>query len=75
MSKQFVEEMVRNEEWKATLQLLIATNGGEIYKKHVIDMFPEAHKHFDRGGWMRVLALPYTVVQPRLSRVQHHAEL
>jgi endoglucanase len=59
MSKQFVEEMVRNEEWKATLQLLIATNGGEIYKKHVIDMFPEAHKHFDRGGWMSVLALPY----------------
>ena len=59
MSKQFVEEMVRNEEWKATLQLLIATNGGEIYKKHVIDMFPEAQKRFDRGGWMSVFALSY----------------
>jgi endoglucanase len=59
MSKQFVEEIVRNEEWKATLQLLIATGGGEVYKKHVFEMFPEAQKHFDRGGWMAVLALPY----------------
>jgi len=59
MSKQFVEEIVRNEEWKATLQLLMATDGGEVYKKHVLEMFPEAQKHFDRGGWMAVLALPY----------------
>jgi len=59
MSKQFVEEIVRNEEWKATLQLLIATNGGEVYKKHVLEMFPEAQNRFGRAGWMAVFALPY----------------
>ena len=59
MSKQVVEGIVRGEEWKATLQLLIATNGGEVYKKHLIEMSPEAQKHFDRGGWMAVFALPY----------------
>ncbi len=59
ISKEFVEQMVRNEEWKATLQLLIATNGNEIYKTRVVEMFPEAQKHFGRGGWMAVLALPY----------------
>ncbi len=57
--KEVIEQIVRNEEWKATLQLLIATNGSELYKKHLREMFPEAQKHFDRGGWMAVFALPY----------------
>jgi len=55
----FQQAIVRNEEWKATLQLLIATHGGDVYKKHLVEMFPEAQKRFGRGGWMAVLALPY----------------
>ncbi|MGZ4815994.1 MAG: glycoside hydrolase family 9 protein, partial [Terriglobales bacterium] len=55
----FQQEIARNEEWKATLQLLIATNGSEVYKKHLVEMLPEAQKRFDRGGWMAVLALPH----------------
>jgi len=41
------------------VQLLIATNGGEIYKKHLVEMFPEMRKRFGVSGWMAVLALPY----------------
>ena len=55
----FAEGIVRNEEWKATVQLLIATKGGDIYKKHVLEMFPNVEKRFGFGGWMAVLALPY----------------
>lgn len=63
-------EVVREEEWKATIELLIATNGGEEYKKHLVEMFPEMQKRsigrdgemqsrFGFTGWMAVLALPY----------------
>ncbi|MGA2729458.1 MAG: glycoside hydrolase family 9 protein [Terracidiphilus sp.] len=52
-------EIARNEEGKATVQLLIATNGGEEYKKHLIEMFPAMQKRFGFSGWMAVLALPY----------------
>ncbi len=58
----FFSGRARNEEWKATVQLLIATNGGEAYKKHILEMFPEAQKHFGGRGsstWMAVLTLPY----------------
>jgi hypothetical protein len=51
--------IVRNEEWKATLQLLIATKGGNAYKQHLAEMFSSMQKGFGRGGWMAVLALPY----------------
>lgn len=52
-------EIARNEEWKSTVQLLIATNGGEEYKKHLVEMFPTMQKRFGPSGWMAVLALPY----------------
>ncbi|MGH9560538.1 MAG: glycoside hydrolase family 9 protein, partial [Terracidiphilus sp.] len=63
-------EVARQEEWKATIELLIATNGGEEYKKHLVEMFPEMQKtgsgrdgmmqsRFGFTGWMAVLALPY----------------
>ena len=55
----YAEERVRTEEWKATLQLLLATNGGDAYKQHLIEMFPAVQKNLGRGGWMAVLALPY----------------
>jgi endoglucanase len=58
-STNFQQQVIRNEEWKATLRLLTATNGGEVYKKHLIEMFPSMQKQFGFGGWMAVLALPY----------------
>jgi hypothetical protein len=39
--------------------LLIATDGGEPYKKRVLELFPTIREHFAFGGWMAVLALPY----------------
>ena len=56
---EFQQQIVRNEEWKATVQLLIATNGGEVYKKHLVELFPSMQKGFGFSGWMAVLALPY----------------
>ena len=57
----FMQQVVRNEEWKATLELLIATNGEDVYKKHLAEMFPSVSKGlgFGFGGWTAVLALPY----------------
>jgi endoglucanase len=47
------------EEWKAALELLIATNGGEAYKKRVLEMSPSILQRFGFGGWTAVRALPY----------------
>lgn len=41
------------------MELLIATGGGEEYKKHLMEMFPAMQKRFGTSGWMAVLALPY----------------
>jgi hypothetical protein len=46
-------------EWRAALELMIATDGGEQYKKRVLELFPIVRQHFEFGGWMAVLALPY----------------
>jgi len=46
-------------EWRAALELMIATNGGEVYKKRVLELFPTVRQHFAFGGWMAVRALPY----------------
>jgi len=46
-------------EWRAALELMIATNGGEAYKKRVIELFPAVRHNFGFGGWMAVRALPY----------------
>jgi endoglucanase len=57
----FQNEIARAEEWKATVQLTIATNGAEKYKQHLMEMLPAemAPMRFGRTGWMAVLALPY----------------
>lgn len=46
-------------EWRAAVQLLIATNGAEPYKARVKELFPTISKQFGFGGWTAVLALPY----------------
>jgi hypothetical protein len=46
-------------EWNAAINLLIATNGGETYKKRVSELFPTILKSFAFGGWSAVHALPY----------------
>ncbi|MGE5326573.1 MAG: glycoside hydrolase family 9 protein [Deltaproteobacteria bacterium] len=47
-------------EWRAALELMIATNGGEGYKKRFLELNPTVGKNFQFGGWMAVRALPYT---------------
>jgi hypothetical protein len=46
-------------EWRAALQLMIATHGAEPYKSRVKELFPTVRKYFAFGGWTAVLALPY----------------
>ena len=47
------------QEWKAALELLIATNGGEVYRKRLLEMFPAARQRFGFFAWTAVRALPY----------------
>jgi hypothetical protein len=46
-------------DWTATLELLIATNGADPYKKRVQELFPTMLQHIENGGWATVRALPY----------------
>ena len=46
-------------DWPASLELLIATNGAEPYKKRVEELFPSMLQKIGFGGWMAVRALPY----------------
>jgi len=46
-------------EWRAAIELLLATNGGEAYKQRIAEMFPTISKRFRFGGWTAVHALPY----------------
>lgn len=55
----FAERIVRGEEWKATLELLIATNGDARYKKRIVEMLPLVRQGFGFGGWTAVRAIPY----------------
>jgi hypothetical protein len=51
--------MAAAEEWNAAVQLLIATNGGEPYKKRLVELFPAVAQRFGFGGWPAVRVLPY----------------
>ncbi len=46
-------------EWRATIELLIATNGSDQYKKRAQELFPAVRERFGMGGWLAVRALPY----------------
>ena len=48
-------------DWAATLELTIATNGGEPYKSRLKELFPEmiTPQQIGSRGWTAVRALPY----------------
>jgi hypothetical protein len=46
-------------EWAAAVELMIATNGAQPYKKRVEDMFPSMLQRIPFGGWSAVRVLPY----------------
>ncbi len=52
-------EPSKTEEWKAAIELLVATNGGEEYKKRVRELLPTVRQRFKVDGWRAVEALPY----------------
>jgi endoglucanase len=47
------------EEVKATVELLIATQGGTEYKSRLSALLPVIRTHFSDLGWIAVRALPY----------------
>jgi len=46
-------------DWTAALELMIATNGADPYKKRVEELFPATLQRIGFGGWTAVRALPY----------------
>jgi hypothetical protein len=48
-----------DEETKAAVELLIATNGGEPYRKRLNELLPVFQERFDRLGHIAVRAIPF----------------
>ena len=48
-----------SQDWPAALELMIATNGADAYRKRVQELFPTALQNLGTGGWTAVRALPY----------------
>ncbi len=46
-------------DWAAALELMIATNGADPYKKRVQELFPSMLQQIGMRGWTAVRALPY----------------
>jgi hypothetical protein len=53
--------MAEASQWRAALELLIATDGGEPYKEKFLELYPSVQKGqlFGFMGWRAVFALPY----------------
>jgi endoglucanase len=47
------------QDWAASLELMIATNGAEPYKARVQELFPSIIQRMGQNGWTAVRALPY----------------
>lgn len=47
-----------NEETRAVVELLIATNGGEVYQKRLKELLPVIQSRFGYLGWIAVRAIP-----------------
>jgi endoglucanase len=50
---------LKNEETKAAVELLIATNGGDLYRRRLQELLPEIGKGIGDLGWVAVRAIPY----------------
>jgi len=50
---------LKEEEVKAAVELLLASHGGEVYKKRLQELEPVIGERFSRLGWIAVRALPF----------------
>lgn len=50
---------LEDSETRAAVELLITTNGGEIYRKRLKELMPVVQGHFDFLGWVAVRAVPF----------------
>ena len=48
-----------DEETKAAVELLIATRGGEAYRKRLEELLPVIEERFSNLGWIAVRAIPF----------------
>ncbi len=48
-----------DEETKAAVELLIATKGGEVYRKRLAELLPVIQNRFLQVGWIAVRAIPF----------------
>ncbi len=49
---------LRDEETKVAVELLLATNGGEVYRKRLKELLPTIEERFHSLGWIAVRAIP-----------------
>lgn len=50
---------LNDEETKAAVELLIATQGGEVYRKRLEELLPTIEQHFGFLGWTASRAIPF----------------
>ena len=58
---------LRDEEVKAAVELLLASHGGEIYRKRLEELKPVTSERFARLGWIAVRAMPLMDAQYKES--------
>ena len=56
---------LKEEETKAAVELLLATKGGEMYRKRLQDLVPAINERFRSLGWLAVRAIPLMDAQYR----------
>jgi endoglucanase len=50
---------LRDEETKAAVELLLATHGGELYRRRLRELLPTIEERFASLGWTAARAIPY----------------
>jgi len=49
---------LKEEEVKAAVELLLASGGSDVYRKHLQELVPVIREHFHGVGWVAVRAIP-----------------
>jgi len=49
---------LKEEEVRATVELLLASGGGDVYRKRLQELVPVIREHFRSVGWIAVRAIP-----------------